>query len=133
MALCRTDRQRSLNASMPPKRTAAAQQGVSTRRQTRNPPPEQKIVASPPKRLRQYASSTDGSDIEIDIGEEVSQVKCKLVQSWGTSRAFAHVSVSQPGVYHRRLHVACHCKNSSSLMTTWMSSKQVSTSVLHIE
>lgn len=84
---------------MPPKKTAAAQQRVSTRRQTRNHPLEQKVVASPPKRPRQYASSTDDSDIEIDIGEEVSQVQCMLVQWWGASMAFAYISVSQPGMY----------------------------------
>lgn len=84
---------------MPPKKVAAAQQRVSTRRQTRNPPVEQNVVASPPKRPRQYASSTDDSDIEIDIGEEVSQVKCMLVQRWGGSMAFAHITVSQPGMY----------------------------------
>ena len=38
------------------------------------------MVASPPKKPKQYASSTDDSDIEVDICDE-SQVACLQVAS----------------------------------------------------
>ena len=41
------------------------------------------MVASPPKKPKQYASSTDDSDIEVDICDE-SQVQYKLLKGHST-------------------------------------------------
>lgn len=105
---------------MPPKKTAPISQGVATRHRTRSAPAEQPVVASPPKKPKQYASSTDDSDIEVDIGDE-SQVEHKLPRPFHNAISHYHAQ----GMCHRQLQAA-YCKNSSdNQMTTLMSSNQV--------
>ena len=71
---------------MPPKKTAPISHGVATRHRTRSAPAEEPVVASPPKKPKQYASSTDDSDIEVDICDE-SQVEYKLLQGHFTTQS----------------------------------------------
>jgi len=105
---------------MPPKKTAPISQGVATRHRTRSAPAEQPVVASPPKKPKQYASSIDDSDIEVDIGDE-SQVEHKLPRPFHNAISHYHAQ----GMCHRQLQAA-YCKNSSdNQMTTLMSSNQV--------
>ncbi|DBA93777.1 hypothetical protein WJX82_005642 [Trebouxia sp. C0006] len=65
---------------MPPKKTAPISQGIVTSHRTRSAPAEQPVVASPPKKPKQYASSTDDSDIEVDICDESQAAASSLLQ-----------------------------------------------------
>ena len=57
---------------MPPKKKATVSHAVTTRYRTRSAPAEP-LSESPPKVVGHDASSSEDSDIEIDIGED-SQV-----------------------------------------------------------
>ncbi len=69
---------------MPPRKPSSASEGVSTRHRTRSATVDIQPPESPSRLSRQAAPSTDDSDsdIEVDIGEEESQVNRKLT-CWG--------------------------------------------------
>ncbi len=107
---------------MPPKKTAPISQGIVTSHRTRSAPAEQPVVASPPKKPKQYASSTDDSDIEVDICDE-SQVACLQVASRPFHNAISHYHAQ--GMCHRQRQAAYCKKSSNNQMTTLMSRHQV--------
>ena len=106
---------------MPPKKTAPISQGTVTRHRTRSAPAEKPVVASPPKKPKQYASSTDDSDIEVDICDE-SQVACLQVASRPFYNAISHYHAQ--GMCHRQRQAA-YCKKSSNKQMTTLSRHQV--------
>lgn len=80
------------------------------------------MVASPPKKPKQYASSTDDSDIEVDICDE-SQVACLQVASRPFHHAISHYYTQ--GMCHRQRQAAYCKKSSNNQMMTLMSRHQV--------